>query len=58
MKTKKQIEKRIEEFTNQICEARLKIENMSASEVRESEEYELINKLFEKRATLQWVLSS
>ena len=57
MKTKQQIEERIEELTNQICEAKLKLEEFSLSERRESEEYELIQTLLDIRSTLQWVLS-
>lgn len=57
MKTKQQIEERIEELTNKICEAKLKLEEISLSERRESEEYELIQTLLDIRSTLQWVLS-
>ena len=57
MKTKQQIEGRIEDLTNQICEAKLKLEEISLSERRESEEYELIQTLLDIRSTLQWVLS-
>jgi hypothetical protein len=58
MKTKQQIETRIEELTNQICEAELKLEEISLSERRESEEYKLIQTILDIRSTLQWVLSS
>ena len=58
MKTKQQIEQRIEELTNKICEAKLKLEEIPLSERRESEEWELVSTLLDIRNTLQWVLYS
>jgi len=57
MKTKEEIENRIEELTNEICEAELKLEEISLSERKESEEFELINTLLDIRTCLQWVLN-